>query len=411
MRPPWEVEPEKFADKFWIVAKSDYLEEWRNWFTKLGEAQQAEYKAAHSPPEACGGMFYDTFGVPRYDPVAYADSHRDEEGLLPPPWVYAPDIPRGSIGWRMGHGEDYWHVFFDWLRSLPPEDQERVKAKYPEPAPETVRKGLPWQGIYEAHLNPQEGQARAFFGRMKFDERRYADFLRDRFPEFWARFGGMPNVAGKRVIDFGCGRGGMVQRMMEAGADSALGIELNQSYVDFANWKVASQWDGRVRFACQDIREMNVEPADIVTSVDVMEHVMDLSETLAKVVDACKPGGELFIGFAPLWHSPFGHHRLMETRIPWAHLPRGNRAFLDRLVDDDGNSPEKIQELGFSGATPADFRAALKGLPVEIVSARRNVASHPLKALALKAMLIPSIIPALEKYVTVGIYWHLRRKK
>lgn len=48
MRPPWEVEPEKFADKFWIVAKSDYLEEWRNWFTKLGEAQQAEYKAAHS---------------------------------------------------------------------------------------------------------------------------------------------------------------------------------------------------------------------------------------------------------------------------------------------------------------------------------------------------------------------------
>ena len=156
---------------------------------------------------------------------------------------------------------------------------------------------------------------------------------------------------------------------------------------------------------------MDIEPADIVTSVDVMEHVMDPPETLATVVDACKPGGELFIGFAPLWHSPFGHHRLMETRIPWAHLPRGNRAFLDRLVDDDGNSPETIRELGFSGATPADFRAALKGLPVEIISARRNVASHPLKALALKAMLIPSIIPALEKYVTVGIYWHLRRKK
>ena len=247
--------------------------------------------------------------------------------------------------------------------------------------------------------------------RSEFDERRYADFLRDRFPEFWARFGGMPDVAGKRVIDFGCGRGGMVQRMMEAGADSALGIELNRSYVDFADWKVASQWDGRVQFACQDIREMDLEPADIVTSVDVMEHVMDLPETLAAVVNACKPGGELFIGFAPLWHSPFGHHRLMETRIPWAHLPRGNRAFLDRLVDDDGNSPETIRELGFNGATPADFRAALKGLPVEIVSARRNVASHPLKALALKAMLIPSIVPALEKYVTVGIYWHLRRKK
>ncbi|MFU7529608.1 class I SAM-dependent methyltransferase [Qipengyuania sp. ASV99] len=244
-----------------------------------------------------------------------------------------------------------------------------------------------------------------------FDERRYADFLRDRFPEFWARFGGQPDFTGKRVIDFGCGRGGMVQRAMEAGASSALGIELNQSYVDFANGKVASQWDGRVRFACQDIREMEIEPADIVTSVDVMEHVMDLPETLAAVVDACKPGGEMFIGFAPLWHSPYGHHRLMKTHIPWAHLPRGNRAFLDRLVDDDGNSPASIQELGFNGAVPADFRAALNGLPVDIISARRNISSHPLKSLAMKAMLLPAIVPAIEKYVTIGIYWHLRRKK
>lgn len=244
-----------------------------------------------------------------------------------------------------------------------------------------------------------------------FDERRYDDFLRDRYPEFWARFGGVPDFTGKRVIDFGCGRGGMVQRAMESGAASALGIEINPHYVDFAQRKVASQWDGRVEFLCADIRKIQVEPADIIVSVDTMEHVMDLRETLAAVVDACRPGGELFIGFGPLWHSPFGHHRLMASRLPWAHLPRGNRAFLDRLIDDDGNSPETIRELGFNGAAPADFRAALAGLPVEILSAGRNEASQPMKSLALKAMLVPSIIPALEKYVTVSIYWHLRRKK
>ncbi|MEM1053403.1 MAG: class I SAM-dependent methyltransferase [Pseudomonadota bacterium] len=245
----------------------------------------------------------------------------------------------------------------------------------------------------------------------EFDERRYADFLRDRFPEFWARFDGMPDVAGKRVLDFGCGRGGMVQRSMEAGASSALGIELNPAYIDFANDKVASRWDGRATFACEDIREMEVEPADYIFSVDVMEHVQSLPDTLTAVINACKPGGELFIGFGPLWHSPYGHHRLMDSRVPWAHLPRNNRAFLDRLIDDDGNSPETIQELGFNGATPADFRAALKGLPVEIISSRSNVTSDPLKRIAMKAMLLPSVIPPLEKYVTIGIYWHLRRKK
>ena len=245
----------------------------------------------------------------------------------------------------------------------------------------------------------------------EFDEKRYRFWQEHRFDEFWARFGGLPDARGKRVIDFGCGRGGMVQRLMEAGASSALGIELDEGYINFANRKVASQWDGRAQFALGDIRKMDVEQADIVVSSDTFEHVMDLPDTLAAVVNACKPGGDIFIGFSPLWHSPFGHHSLIKSRLPWAHLPRGNRAFLDRMIDDEGNHPESIEQLGFNGKTPADFRAALEGLPVDVISAQRNLASSPLKALALKAMLIASVIPALEKFVTVGIYWHLRRRE
>ena len=243
-----------------------------------------------------------------------------------------------------------------------------------------------------------------------FDERRYAHSVTQTLPQFWARFGGLPDVVGKHVLDFGCARGGMVHTLLEAGAQSAAGIDINPDYITFAEEKHA-QWGARAQFICGDIRQERLEPADIITSCNVMEHVTPLPETLAALVQCAKPGGELFIGFSPLWHSPFGHHRLMETRLPWAHLPRNNRAFLDRLIDDDGNSPETIQELGFNGATPADFRAALTGLPVEVISARRNVAVSPFKKIAMKAMLAPSIIPSLEKYVTIGIYWHLRRTK
>jgi SAM-dependent methyltransferase len=247
--------------------------------------------------------------------------------------------------------------------------------------------------------------------QIAFDERRYLASVNQTLPQFWARFGGLPDVAGKHVLDFGCARGGMVHTLLEAGAKSAAGIDINPNYITFAKAKHAEQWGERAQFVCGDIREETLEPADIITSCNVMEHVMDLPETLAALVNHAKPGGELFIGFSPLWHSPFGHHRLMETRLPWAHLPRNNRAFLDRLIDDEGNSPETILELGFNGATPADFRAAVKGLPIEVISARRNVAATPLKQIAMKAMLIPSIIARLEKYVTIGIYWHLRRTK
>ncbi|MHA7818694.1 MAG: class I SAM-dependent methyltransferase [Erythrobacter sp.] len=244
-----------------------------------------------------------------------------------------------------------------------------------------------------------------------YDERSFRDSVERRYPEFWARFGGMPDLSGKRVLDFGSGRGGMVQVVLEAGASSALGIEINPDYHAFARRKVERQWNGRAEFVLGDIREMAVEPADIVVSIDTMEHVMTLNDTLAAVVDSCKPGGELFIGFSPLWHSPYGHHRLIAPRRPWAHLPRRNRAFLDRLKDEHGDTPDSIQQMGFNGATPADFRAALKGLPVEIVSARRNLASSALKQLAMKALLGAAIVPALEKFVTIGIYWHLRRLK
>lgn len=237
--------------------------------------------------------------------------------------------------------------------------------------------------------------------QLAFDERRYADALRDRYPEFWARFGGMPDFNGKRVIDFGCGRGGMVQIAMEAGAASALGIDINPHTIGFAQTKVAPQWNERARFVCGNILELDVAPADIVVSVDTMEHVMSLPDTLAAMVDLCKPGGDLFIGFSPLWYSPWGHHRLIPSRVPWVHLRGGRHALTNSYV----------REHGMNGAAPADYRAALRGLPVEIVSARRNVASKPFKALALKTMLVPALVPALEKYFTVGLYWHLRRQE
>ena len=254
----------------------------------------------------------------------------------------------------------------------------------------------------------------ATLSQTPFDERRYTASVTQTLPQFWVRFGGMPDAAGKHVLDFGCARGGMVHTMLEAGAASAAGIDVNPHYIDFAKAKHAEQWGERAQFICGDVREETLEPADIVTSCNVMEHVMDLPEALSALVQKAKPGGELFIGFSPLWHSPFGHHRLIETRLPWAHLPRKNRAFLDRMVDEGGNTPDSIQELGFNGATPTDFRAALKGLPVDIISARRNVAGTPVKSAVMKAMLLPSMLPVigprLEKFVTVGLSWHLRRK-
>lgn len=39
-------------------------------------------------------------------------------GDLPPPWVTCPQIPYGSIGWRMGDGECVMCDWRDWMHGL-----------------------------------------------------------------------------------------------------------------------------------------------------------------------------------------------------------------------------------------------------------------------------------------------------
>lgn len=55
------------------------------------------------------------------------------ESPLPPQWMMYPNIPYGSIGWRMGYGESYRYLLGDWLEMLSKEEQQRYDEMFPEP--------------------------------------------------------------------------------------------------------------------------------------------------------------------------------------------------------------------------------------------------------------------------------------
>lgn len=54
-------------------------------------------------------------------------------GTLVPPWVKYPEIPRYSIGWRMGSGEWYAWMFGTWWEQLSEADRAVYRAKWPPP--------------------------------------------------------------------------------------------------------------------------------------------------------------------------------------------------------------------------------------------------------------------------------------
>lgn len=57
-----------------------------------------------------------------------------------PPWQKYPDIPRFSIGWRMGRGESYYGLFFRWYKELDDTDAEAYARDNPE--------FEEWEGFY-----------------------------------------------------------------------------------------------------------------------------------------------------------------------------------------------------------------------------------------------------------------------
>lgn len=56
-----------------------------------------------------------------------------EERVMAPLWLKYPGIPQGSIGWRMGYGEDYAMEFYSWYHTLSKEKKEEFDKKFPEP--------------------------------------------------------------------------------------------------------------------------------------------------------------------------------------------------------------------------------------------------------------------------------------
>lgn len=73
--------------------------------------------------------------------------------IMPPPWIAYPEIEKGSIGWRMGYGEDYLKKHEKWFCALDEEDREEYQTLFPEPV---TWKGNWWEGSTDKHYSDKK---------------------------------------------------------------------------------------------------------------------------------------------------------------------------------------------------------------------------------------------------------------
>jgi len=111
------------------------------------------------------------------------------------------------------------------------------------------------------------------------------------------------DIAGKRVLDVGCGGGILTEALAKNGAD-ALGIDLSEELIDIADLHglesgVNAHYQ---KISAEALAEQQPESFDHVTCMEMLEHVPDPGSIIAACARLVKPGGMVF--FSTLNRKP-----------------------------------------------------------------------------------------------------------
>ena len=136
---------------------------------------------------------------------------------------------------------------------------------------------------------------------------------------------------GMRLLDVGCGWGGMVLHAAANHGVRAVGVTISKRQAELAEKRVVEAGlSDLVDIRTQDYREVADGPFDAISSIGMFEHVGEarLAEYFQRLGSLLKPGGRLL------------NHGISRPPGQRARLPR--RSFINRYVFPDG----ELHEVG-----------------------------------------------------------------
>src|SRR5690606_18277001 len=134
-------------------------------------------------------------------------------------------------------------------------------------------------------------------------------------------------LAGKTVLDIGCGGGILAESMARKGAD-VTGIDLSEKALKVAD--LHSLESGiQVRYeliAAEDLAARESGSFDVVTCMEMLEHVPDPASIVAACARLAKPGGRIF--FSTINRNPKSYlHAVIGAEYILHLLPKGTHDY------------------------------------------------------------------------------------
>ena len=188
------------------------------------------------------------------------------------------------------------------------------------------------------------------------------DPLREMFP------GVDGEIVGRRVIDFGCGKGYQAVGYALAGAESVVGVEIQEELVNQSRARVEQYGlAGKVqieRSLRDDIK------GDIIVSQNSFEHFTEPEATLALLKRSLAPGGRIYITFGPPWYAPTGAHMGFFCPVPWIQLVFSEKTILEARSQFRSDGARDYKQAGLGQISIAKFERVVRGSGLKMSNRR-----------------------------------------
>ena len=167
-------------------------------------------------------------------------------------------------------------------------------------------------------------------------------------------------VAGKRILDVGCGGGILADSMALKGAD-VLGIDLGHESLQIAQLHALEAQTPHIKYqkiSAEDLAAQSPASFDVVTCMEMLEHVPDPEAIVKACSQLVKPGGWVF--FSTLNRHPKAFlSAIVAGEYLLGLIPRGTHEYakfiqpaeLIRWARECKLGPQATRGLGYSPIT------------------------------------------------------------
>ena len=166
-------------------------------------------------------------------------------------------------------------------------------------------------------------------------------------------------LSGKKVIDIGCGGGILAESMARKGAD-VTGIDLSEKALKVADLhSLESEVSVRYKhIAAEDMAAQEAGQFDVVTCMEMLEHVPDPASIVRAAAALVKPGGHVF--FSTLNRNPKAYlFAVVGAEYLLRMLPKGTHDYakfitpaeLSQFVREAGLQVDAFKGLSYNPLT------------------------------------------------------------